>query len=215
MVERLWASAMSKPYIPTFEIIVRRSFDGKVEGERSWKLSAAGSYVDKLEDAIAFVADAAMDAYGMRTAAASSAETKPVEHSTSCASNYCYPPTGEPYSCSCGAGNKTGRPNIVTRTVWTKNRDNDPYCVHCGKTWDMHLCDGFSSCPTAKTPLELSPSEAASFDNALARSPRRVTETKSSEGYDANGSLVAECPSTHSGHHIPGEKYKVCWYCQL
>lgn len=33
----------------------------------------------------------------------SAPETKPVEHSTSCASNYCYPPTGEPYSCSCGA----------------------------------------------------------------------------------------------------------------
>lgn len=42
-----------------------------------------------------------------------------------------------------------GRPNTVTRTVWTKNSESDPYCVHCGKTWDMHLCDGFSSCPTA------------------------------------------------------------------
>lgn len=60
---------MSKPYIPTFDIIIRRSFDGKVEGERSWKLSAVGSYVDKLEDAIAFVANTAMDAYGLRTAA--------------------------------------------------------------------------------------------------------------------------------------------------
>lgn len=59
---------MSKPYIPTFEIIVRRSFDGKVEGERSWKLSAVGTYVDKLEDAIAFVADSAMDAYGLKSA---------------------------------------------------------------------------------------------------------------------------------------------------
>lgn len=67
---------MSKPYIPTFEIIIRRSFDGKVEGERTWKLSAAGSYVDKLEDVITFVADTAMDAYGMRTAAASTPETR-------------------------------------------------------------------------------------------------------------------------------------------
>lgn len=26
-----------------------------------------------------------------------------------------------------------GRPNTVTRTVWTKNSDSDPYCVHCGE----------------------------------------------------------------------------------
>jgi hypothetical protein len=37
------------------------------------------------------------------------------------------------------------------RTVWTKSTDSDPYCVHCGKTWDMHICDGRSSCPTSKT----------------------------------------------------------------
>lgn len=24
-----------------------------------------------------------------------------------------------------------------------------------------------------------------------------------------------ECPNTHAGKHIPGESYKVCWYCQL
>jgi hypothetical protein len=41
-----------------------------------------------------------------------------------------------------------GRPNTVTRTVWTKTSDSDPYCIHCRKTWDMHLCDGFSSCPS-------------------------------------------------------------------
>lgn len=42
----------------------------------------------------------------------------------------------------------------VTRTVWTKTPQSDPYCIHCGKTWDMHLCDGFSSCPTANRRTE-------------------------------------------------------------
>jgi hypothetical protein len=52
---------MAKPYIPTFEIILRRSFDGQLEGQRTWVISGAGSEIDKLEDCMAFVADAAMD----------------------------------------------------------------------------------------------------------------------------------------------------------
>jgi hypothetical protein len=44
---------------------------------------------------------------------------------------------------------KETRPDPAERTVWTKTSDSDPYCIHCGKTWDMHLCDGRSSCPTA------------------------------------------------------------------
>jgi hypothetical protein len=40
-------------------------------------------------------------------------------------------------------------PAPAERTVWTKSTDSDPYCVHCGKTWDMHICDGRSSCPTS------------------------------------------------------------------
>lgn len=94
-------------------------------------------------------------------------------------------------------------------------------CTQCGgKKWfgdvPCSACNAMGESTVLETSaVHLKPSEAASFDKALARSPRRVSETKSSEGYEANGSLVAECPSTHSGHHIPGEKYKVCWYCQL
>lgn len=33
------------------------------------------------------------------------------------------------------------------RTVWTKGPDGRS-CIHCGLTWDMHVCDGKSSCPT-------------------------------------------------------------------
>lgn len=40
-------------------------------------------------------------------------------------------------------------PAPAERTVWTKTSDSDPYCIHCGKTWDMHICDGRSSCPTS------------------------------------------------------------------
>jgi hypothetical protein len=40
-------------------------------------------------------------------------------------------------------------PAPAEHTVWTKTSDSDPYCIHCGKTWDMHICDGRSSCPTS------------------------------------------------------------------
>lgn len=30
---------------------------------------------------------------------------------------------------------------------WMRSSQGDPYCIHCGKTWDMHVCDGHSSCP--------------------------------------------------------------------
>lgn len=59
--------------------------------------------------------------------------------------------------CECGAvpfGKPSNTPvetpaGPAERTVWTKSTDSDPYCVHCGKTWDMHICDGRSSCPTS------------------------------------------------------------------
>ena len=58
---------MAKPYIPTFEITVRRSFDGKQEGLRSWKLTGVGVDIDKLEDAIEFLANCAMDSISYRS----------------------------------------------------------------------------------------------------------------------------------------------------
>lgn len=57
---------MSKPYMPTFEIVIRRKFDGKEEGCRSWKLTGVGSDIDKLEDAIAFLVNCAMDSIPSR-----------------------------------------------------------------------------------------------------------------------------------------------------
>jgi hypothetical protein len=52
---------MAKPYVPTFEIVVRRKFDGQLEGQRSWVITGAAHEIDKLEDCIGFIADAAMD----------------------------------------------------------------------------------------------------------------------------------------------------------
>lgn len=42
----------------------------------------------------------------------------------------------------------------ATPTVWTKTPQSDPYCIHCGKTWDMHLADGRSSCPRRRSQSE-------------------------------------------------------------
>lgn len=50
---------MAKPYLPTLTVIIRRSFDGEVEGERAWSVTSTGEQIDKLEDCIAFVMDAA------------------------------------------------------------------------------------------------------------------------------------------------------------
>jgi hypothetical protein len=52
---------MAKPYIPTLEIVIRRKFDGQIEGARSWVITGAWHQIDKLEDCISFVASAAMD----------------------------------------------------------------------------------------------------------------------------------------------------------
>lgn len=35
-------------------------------------------------------------------------------------------------------------------TVWKQRAKSDPYCANCGLTWDMHLCDGRTSCPDRK-----------------------------------------------------------------
>lgn len=50
-------------------------------------------------------------------------------------------------TCACAAQETSPAP--AERTVWTKTSDSDPYCIHCGRTWDMHICDGRSSCPTS------------------------------------------------------------------
>jgi hypothetical protein len=50
---------MAKPYIPKFSVKITREFDGKVEGVRSWSMSAHGAEIDKLEDCISFILDSA------------------------------------------------------------------------------------------------------------------------------------------------------------
>lgn len=51
---------MTKLYMPTLEVSIKRTFDGKPEGERTWKFNGYGCEIDKLEDAIAYLADASM-----------------------------------------------------------------------------------------------------------------------------------------------------------
>jgi hypothetical protein len=51
---------MAKPYIPTFEVVVQRTFDGELEGRRSWRITGMGQEIDKLEDALAYLCDASM-----------------------------------------------------------------------------------------------------------------------------------------------------------
>jgi hypothetical protein len=51
---------MSKPYLPTFEVVIQRTSDGELEGRRSWKVTGNHRDIDKLEDAITYLMDASL-----------------------------------------------------------------------------------------------------------------------------------------------------------
>lgn len=42
--------------------------------------------------------------------------------------------------------------DVTERTTWLRTDPYNPYCLNCGKTWDMHLCDGRTSCPSPPHP---------------------------------------------------------------
>lgn len=78
-------------------------------------------------------------------------------------------------------------------------------CLACGAPNGTHWgqCDGrprvkFGPSSSPETPVELSPSEAASVDKALARSPRRVSETRPDDCTCTSGALQ---PSDGCPHH--------------
>lgn len=52
---------MAKPYIPKVTVTIKREFDGKTEGARVWTMTGHGGDVDKFEDALTYLCNAAMD----------------------------------------------------------------------------------------------------------------------------------------------------------
>lgn len=50
---------MAKLYAPTFTVNISREFDGKTEGMRSWTIRATGADIDRFEDALTFICNAA------------------------------------------------------------------------------------------------------------------------------------------------------------
>ena len=53
---------MAKLYTPTFTVKIEREFDGRVEGVRSWTIRASGADIDRFEDALTFICNAAFKA---------------------------------------------------------------------------------------------------------------------------------------------------------
>lgn len=51
--------AVANLYTPTFTVKITREFDGKIEGVKSWTLRGAGDDVDRFEDALTFICNAA------------------------------------------------------------------------------------------------------------------------------------------------------------
>lgn len=78
--------------------------------------------------------------------------------------------------------------------VWTKGPDGC-HCVNCGLTWDMHICDGKSSCP---------PSRIDSL------SARKGSEKSASSPADHRGIEAARSSECGMPGRIPGQSIQSC-----